>query len=181
MEADTESTHQPNNSHRTPPFAISILSTELQEQLLLDLEDHPGLSLYNICKFRPEYVHPASVICKAIENKVFRYKELKKRNIARYGELLRTARSNLSSPTFATDLEMQSWASTPQQKPPPPQKAVGTLTTPRKDHRLPSPYASPSGASVSSYSGKKSNNTGLIDLDFDSYEEAEAYGTWRRV
>jgi hypothetical protein len=186
MERNNKPTHQPNNSHqikRTASFVISILSTELQEQLLLDLEDHPGLSLYNICKFRPEYGPPASVIRKAIENKVFKYKDLKKRNIAKYGELLRTARSNLSSQTFDTDNEMRaSWASTPQQKPPPPQqKAVGTLTTPGKDHRSPPPYASPSGASVSSFTSKKSRNTELVDLDFDSYEEAEAYGAWRWV
>jgi hypothetical protein len=81
---------------RTASFVISILSTELQEQLLLDLEDHPGLSLHNICKFGPEYGPPASVVRKAIENKVFKYKDLKKRNIAKYGDLFRTARSNLS-------------------------------------------------------------------------------------
>lgn len=187
---EDDETHHPNNtSFEQGPFGVSALSAEIQEQLLLDLEDNPGLSLLGICKFRPEYGASRSVYRKSIQNKTYWFKHLKETDIAKYRQLLHSARdkkrvaeihSTESLALFNTDVNMRSWASTPQK--PPPQKAASAAVTTlaaKKDPRLPLLYGSPSGSSVSSFVGnKKNNDTTMENEDFESYEEAEAFGMW---
>ncbi len=176
-------------SNQTSPFGVSALSAEVQEQeLLLDLEGNPGLSLIGICKFWPEYGATSSVYRKSIQNKANWYKHLKKTDIAKYRQLLHSARdkkqaaeirSTESLALSKTDLNMPSRASTLQK--PSLQKtsspAVTTLAA-KKDPRLPPFYASPSGSSVSPFVGNKKNDDTTMEKDFASYEEAEAFGMW---
>jgi hypothetical protein len=96
------------------------------------------------------------------------YKHLKKTDIAKYRQLLQSAhdkkqvaeiRSTESLALFNTELNMHSWAATPQK--PPPQKASSlavTILAEKKDPWLSPLYASPSGSSVSSFVGNKKNN-----------------------
>jgi hypothetical protein len=169
------------------------LSADIKERILVDLEDYPGVSFLRNCKLRPEYGAKRSPSYrKCVQNKAYRYKDLKRKNIAKYNHLLKLARKNQlsrtseeslalveapSDPLNKTDFDftMRSWASTPQKS----QKgsAVTALAVSKDTHQglLGSPpvYGSPSMSSTSSFS--KHNDP---SEPFATFEEAEAYGTW---
>jgi hypothetical protein len=170
------------------------LSAAIKERILIDLEDYPGVSFLRICKLRPEYGAKRSPSYrKCVQNKAYRYKDLKRKDIAKYNRLLKLARKNqlnrsseeslalVEAPSDLlnkTDFDstMPSWASTPKKL----QKgsAVTALAVSKKDNHqglLGSPplYGSPSMSSTSSFSKQKDPSK-----PFASFKEAEAYGMW---
>jgi hypothetical protein len=169
------------------------LSAEVKQRLLVDLENYPGLSFLRICNFRPEYGAKRSPYRKAVQNKVYWYKNLKRKDITKYNRLLKLARKNQFSrsseellalveapidPLNKTDFHtrMRSWASPTPQKLQKASSSAATALVPKKDTHQgllgsPSLYGSPSASSVLSFSKQKDP----FDL-FASYEEAEAYG-----
>lgn len=125
------------------------LPKHLEEQLLLDLEDHfflQGTKLNSICKNRPEYGKKGSHLQRQVQNRSCAFQRLRRNDTTKYLKLLSLARARAQPndnldfpPSLPENANMpSSWAAATPKK----QKAITSSPTWKEPPLLGSPTAS---------------------------------------